>query len=166
MKQLLKGFLFSLGLVPVFVFSIWLFHNWPLWNTGLEAAEEFSFDRSQIQLGEMKLTRSGDGIRGLGEVTNRSDKPCSFLQLECDLLLDGKIIAHELAVVSSLSEHSTRGYTVYFSGIQDGMDASKLKVQVALAQAFNLDIKDGTANGNQPIRSETNQMSSGVGSRR
>jgi len=65
MEHVQKGFLFSLGLLPLAIFSVWLFHGWPLWTTGSEGAAELSFDKSQIQPGEMKLTRYAVDFSGI-----------------------------------------------------------------------------------------------------
>lgn len=139
-NYVLKGFLFSLGLLPLVLLSIWLFHNWPLLATGLDAMDEFAFDKSQLVVAELKLSRSDGGmVIGLGSVTNHSNKECSFIQLESDLLLDNKVIAHETAVVSALSAHATRGYNIHFTGVPEELDLTRLKVQIAVAQAFNLD---------------------------
>jgi len=139
MKHLRNGFLFGLGLLPVVIFSVWLFHNWPPWSPDLGAVEDFMFDKTQIQIGDAKLSRTEAGVRVLGDVTNRSDRACGFLQLECDLRLDGKVIAHEMAIVSNVAGRSSRGFTVVFSDVPDTIELSKLHVQTSVAQALNLD---------------------------
>lgn len=143
MKHLRNGFLFGLGLLPLVIFSVWLFHNWPLFSPDIGAVEEFMFDKSQIQVGDTTLSRTEAGVRVLSEVTNRSDRACGFLQLECDLRLDGKVIAHEMAIVSNLAGRSSRGFTVTFSDVPDAIDVSKLRVQTSVAQALNLDDESG-----------------------
>jgi hypothetical protein len=138
MNHLRNGFFFGLGLLPLVVFSVWLFHNWPLFSPEIGAVDGFMFDRSQIQVGDAKLSRTEAGIRILSEVTNRSVHACGFIQLDCDLRLEGKVIAHEMAVVSNLAGRSSRGFTVTFSDVPDTIDVSKLRVQTSIAQALNL----------------------------
>jgi len=55
MKHLCNGFLFELGLLPLVIVSVWLFHDWPLFSPDIGAVEEFMFDKSQIQVGDVKL---------------------------------------------------------------------------------------------------------------
>ncbi|MFN7141518.1 MAG: FxLYD domain-containing protein [Limisphaerales bacterium] len=143
MKYVAKGFLFSVGMLPVLVFTTWLFHNWPLWSPGSDGAEEFLFDKSQLRVGEIKLSRDESGLRGLGEISNNSDKKCGFVQLDIDLIQDGKIIAHSLAVVSELAANSTRGFSVHFPEVPQDIDPANLKVQAAIAQAFTVDLDLG-----------------------
>jgi len=59
--------------------------------------------------------------------------------------LDGKVIAHEMAIVSNLAGPSSRGFTVTFSDVPDTVDLSKLQVQTSLAQALNLDDENSKA---------------------
>lgn len=139
MKQIRNGLFFGLGLVPIVIFSIWLFHTRPLWGPKMGEVDDSMFDKSQIQVGDVKLSRTDGSIRALGEVTNRSDGICGFLQLDCDLLQDGKVIAHEMAIVSNITGRSSRGFTVLFGNVPDTIDISKLRTQTSVAQALTLD---------------------------
>lgn len=149
MRHLRNGFLFGLGLLPIVIFSVWLFHNWPFWSPDRGAVADFMFDKSQIQIGDAKLARTEAGVRVLGDITNRSDRACGFLQLDCDLRLNGKVIAHETAIVSNLAGRSSRGFTVVFSDVPDTIDVAKLQVQISVAQALNLEDESGKAGASQ-----------------
>lgn len=134
---ILKGFLFSVGLIPLVVASTWFFHSFPL--LGIGSMSEFSFDKSKLELGELTLTKNTDGITALGEITNQSDKDCNYVQIDCELRLDGKLLGHATAMVSALSAKATRGYTAYFSGIPPDVDVSRLQTKVIVAHAYNID---------------------------
>ncbi len=134
---ILKGFLFSIGLIPLVIASTWFFHSFPL--LGLDSITEFSVDKSKLELGEMKLTKNNDGATGMGEITNHSGTDCNFVQLDCELRLDGKLIGHTTAMVSALAAKSTRAYTAYFSDLPRDVDVSRLQARVIVTQAYNID---------------------------
>lgn len=145
MNHLRNGFLFGLGLLPVVIFSVWLFHNWPLWSPDPGAVHDLMFDKTQLQVSDAKLSRTEAGVRVLGDVTNRSNQACGFLQLDCDLRFEGKVIAHETAILSNVTGGTSRAFTVDFSDVPDTIDLSKLQIQTSIAQALNLDDESSKA---------------------
>jgi len=139
LKILGAGFLFGVGCLPATVFAIWLFHNWPLWTADLP--DEFMFDTARIELSPVQLTRSPDGmLTGLGEARNTSERDCGFLQLDCDLMQGGRLLSHEMAVISGLKAGTSRGFTLFFSSVPSNAPLDELTVKLSIAQAFDGDL--------------------------
>lgn len=127
-----KGFWISLGFLPVALICVFLVHLAPDLGNGLLAGSKQDWNSEQIEVREIQLRRFSDQLTGLGELENLTDQEYGFLNLHCDLLLDGELVDHESVVLSSIQPGSRRGFEVLFQDAPVGVNLDRLKVRVSV----------------------------------
>lgn len=131
-----KGFWIIVGFLPIGFFCIALFHLAPDLGKWLMTDSGRDWNPRQIEVREIQLRRFSDQLTGLGELENRTDQEYGFLNLDCDLLLDGKLVDHESVVLSSVQPGTRRGFEVIFQDAPAEANLDRLEVRVSVNTAL------------------------------
>ena len=137
MDQILNGFLFGIGLLPVLLLYKWASEK--ICDIAMGDAIDWEFDRKLILIHNVRVEVNKENVEVLGEVENLSDEDCGYIQLDCDLLdSNGDFLAHTIGVVSNLESKTRKGFSAYFEIDHKKIDSAELKHRVTVAQTMNL----------------------------
>lgn len=137
MKQILDGFLFGLGLLPVLLIYRWITDHFLDSIVGEEIAESWKVDHKLIKIHNVKIKVKKESVEILGEIENTSTKDCDYIQLDCDLLdSKGELLAHSTGFVSNLECNAKKGFSTYFEFDFKDIDLNSLEHRVSIAQTF------------------------------
>jgi hypothetical protein len=105
MDQIINGFLFGLGLLPILLIYRWSADKLMTLGIG-DALEDFAFDRRKIIIQSTQVKVDEESVTVVGELENTSDQSCEYVNVDCDLLVDGKLFDHQIAIVSNAEPNS------------------------------------------------------------
>ena len=137
MKQISNGFLFGLGLLPILLIYNWLTFSY-IGDVDLDAMEyvdEVNFDRSKLEIKNVKFIKHDESIELMGEIENLSESTCEFIAIIIDILnSENEMISTETSIISNLEGKTKRGFSTFNDKTK--LDIKNLKHRISISQAY------------------------------